>query len=83
MGYRNLQECVIDLEQHKKLVRIDVPLDPHLEIGALQRRVYQVGGEYITSIEPPTLLRRLGRPPRPVKGATLTLTACKGGVTSM
>ena len=44
MGYKNLQECVVDLERHKKLVRVDVPLDPHLEIGALQRRVYQAGG---------------------------------------
>ncbi|MFZ4857749.1 MAG: UbiD family decarboxylase [Desulfuromonadaceae bacterium] len=44
MGYINLQECVVDLERHKKLVRISVPLDPHLEIGALQRRVYQAGG---------------------------------------
>ncbi|MDD2853196.1 MAG: UbiD family decarboxylase [Desulfuromonadaceae bacterium] len=44
MGYRNLQECVVDLERHGKLVRITAPLDPHLEIGALQRRVYQAGG---------------------------------------
>lgn len=44
MGYKNMQECVVDLERHKKLVRVDVPLDPYLEIGALQRRVYQSGG---------------------------------------
>jgi 4-hydroxy-3-polyprenylbenzoate decarboxylase len=44
MGYRNLQECVADLERHGHLLRINVPLDPHLEIGALQRRVYQAGG---------------------------------------
>jgi 4-hydroxy-3-polyprenylbenzoate decarboxylase len=44
MGYKNLQECVVDLERHGKLLRIDVPLDPYLEIGALQRRVYQAGG---------------------------------------
>ena len=44
MGYRNLQECVADLQRRGMLVRIDVPLDPHLEIGALQRRVYQAGG---------------------------------------
>jgi 4-hydroxy-3-polyprenylbenzoate decarboxylase len=44
MGYKNLQECVVDLERHGKLLRIDLPLDPYLEIGALQRRVYQVGG---------------------------------------
>ncbi len=44
MGYRNLQECVADLERRGMLVRVDVPLNPHLEIGALQRRVYQAGG---------------------------------------
>jgi 4-hydroxy-3-polyprenylbenzoate decarboxylase len=44
MGYRNLQECVEDLERCGRLVRVDEPLDPHLEIGALQRRVYQAGG---------------------------------------
>ncbi|MHB8123623.1 MAG: UbiD family decarboxylase [Desulfuromonadaceae bacterium] len=44
MGYRNLQECVVDLQKKGMLVRIDAPLDPHLEVGALQRRVYQAGG---------------------------------------
>jgi 4-hydroxy-3-polyprenylbenzoate decarboxylase len=44
MGYKNLQECVVDLQQRGMLIRIDVPLDPYLEIGALQRRVYQSGG---------------------------------------
>ena len=44
MGYRNLQECVADLHSRGMLLKIDVPLDPSLEIGALQRRVYQAGG---------------------------------------
>ena len=44
MGYGNLQECVVDLERHGQLLRITEPLDPHLEVGALQRRVYQAGG---------------------------------------
>lgn len=44
MGYKNLQECVVDLQRKGMLIRIDVPLDPHLEVGALQRRVYQAGG---------------------------------------
>lgn len=44
MGYKNLQECVVDLERHGKLLRIDLPLHPNLEIGALQRRVYKAGG---------------------------------------
>ena len=44
MGYRNLQECVKDLERHAMLRRIDVPVDPDLEAGAIQRRVYAAGG---------------------------------------
>ncbi len=44
MGYSNLQQCVVDLEQHGMLRRIDVPCDPYLEVGAIQRRVYQAGG---------------------------------------
>jgi len=44
MGYKNLQECVVDLQRKGRLIRIDVPLDPRLEVGALQRRVYQAGG---------------------------------------
>ncbi len=44
MGYRNLQECVADLERTKQLVRINAEVDPHLEIAEIQRRVYQAGG---------------------------------------
>lgn len=44
MGYRNLQECVQDLEKKGQLVRIDTEVDAHLEVGAIQRRVYQAQG---------------------------------------
>ncbi|MBW6512264.1 MAG: UbiD family decarboxylase [Desulfuromonadaceae bacterium] len=44
MGYRNLQETVADLERHGQLIRIDTPVDPLLEAGAIQRRVYQAQG---------------------------------------
>ena len=44
MGYRNLQECVTDLERHGMLRRIDLPVDPYLEVGSIQRRVYRAGG---------------------------------------
>ncbi len=44
MGYRNLGECVRDLERRGDLVRIDLELDPDLEIGAVQRRVYKTAG---------------------------------------
>lgn len=44
MGYRNLGECVRDLERRGDLVRIDRELDPDLEIGVVQRRVYRAAG---------------------------------------
>ena len=44
MGYRSLAECVRDLESTGQLVVIDQEVDPHLEVAAIQRRVYQAGG---------------------------------------
>ncbi|MCK4507003.1 MAG: UbiD family decarboxylase, partial [Desulfuromonadales bacterium] len=44
MGYRNLQETVVALEKTSQLKRIDVEVDPYLEVGAIQRRVYANGG---------------------------------------
>ncbi|MFN0198203.1 MAG: UbiD family decarboxylase [Planctomycetaceae bacterium] len=41
MGYRNLQECVRDLERTGQLRRVDVEIDAHLEAAAIQRRAYQ------------------------------------------
>ena len=44
MGYRNLKECVDDLERTGQLVRIDEQIDPHLEAAEIQRRVCAAGG---------------------------------------
>lgn len=44
MGYRNLQECVKDLESTGRLVRVEQPVDPFLEVAEIQRRVYRAGG---------------------------------------
>jgi 4-hydroxy-3-polyprenylbenzoate decarboxylase len=44
MGYRNLRECVLDLERTGQLVRIESEVDPFLEAAEIQRRVYQAGG---------------------------------------
>jgi len=52
VGYRNLQQCVADLEQQGMLVRIEAPLDPYLEIGSVQRRVYQKGGPALLFTNP-------------------------------
>jgi 4-hydroxy-3-polyprenylbenzoate decarboxylase len=44
MGYRNLQDTVADLARTGQLLRIDTVVDPFLEAGAIQRRVYARGG---------------------------------------
>ncbi|MEZ6056166.1 MAG: UbiD family decarboxylase [Planctomycetaceae bacterium] len=44
MGYRNLQECLADLERTGQLLRIRDEINPHLEAAAIQRRVYEAGG---------------------------------------
>ena len=41
MGYRNMQECLADLESHGHLKRIDAEVDPHLELAAIQRRAFR------------------------------------------
>jgi len=44
VGYASLEECITDLHKHGHLVRIDKEVDPHLEMAAIHRRVYQAGG---------------------------------------
>ena len=44
MGYRNLKECIDDLERTGQLVRIEEEIDPNLEAAEIHRRVYQAGG---------------------------------------
>ncbi|NLB63458.1 MAG: UbiD family decarboxylase [Fibrobacter sp.] len=43
MGYKSLHAAVLDLERHGQLMRVQEPLDPYLEIPAIQRRLYQIG----------------------------------------
>ena len=44
MGYRNLSQCLSDLEAIGDLIRIDREIDADLEAGAIQRRVQHAGG---------------------------------------
>lgn len=47
MGYRNLKQCVTDLERSGQLIRIEREIDAHLEAAEIQRRVYAAGGPAI------------------------------------
>ncbi|NHN31702.1 UbiD family decarboxylase [Paenibacillus agricola] len=42
--YRNLEDCLIDLEKHGHLVRIQEEVDPYLEMAAIHMKVYEAGG---------------------------------------
>lgn len=42
--YRNMEECLLDLEKHGHLVRIQEEVDPYLEMAAIHLRVYEAGG---------------------------------------
>ena len=44
MSYHSLRQCVDDLERQDELVRIEQPIDAHLEAAAIQRRVFAAGG---------------------------------------
>jgi 4-hydroxy-3-polyprenylbenzoate decarboxylase len=47
-----MQECVVALERAGMLKRIDVEVDPELEIGCIQRRVYAAGGPALLFTNP-------------------------------
>jgi 4-hydroxy-3-polyprenylbenzoate decarboxylase len=47
MGYRNLRECVNDLDRTGQLVRVQAEIDANLEAAEIQRRVYSAGGPAI------------------------------------
>jgi len=44
MGYTNTRQCLDALEAKGELVQIDKAIDANIEIGAIQRRVFQAGG---------------------------------------
>jgi 4-hydroxy-3-polyprenylbenzoate decarboxylase len=44
MGYKNLAECITDLEKHGHLIRIKEEVDPYLEMAAIHLRVYEKQG---------------------------------------
>jgi len=44
MKYRNLDECVLDLEKHGHLIRIKEEVDPYLEMAAIHLKVFEAGG---------------------------------------
>jgi 4-hydroxy-3-polyprenylbenzoate decarboxylase len=69
MGYRNLAECVHDLERSGQLIRVDREVDPRLEIAEVQRRLYRNRGPAVlfTRVKGttfPVLVNLFGTPER-------------------
>jgi len=60
MGFRSLQACVDALRREstsgpaarRQLVTIDHPVDPHLEIAEVQRRLFRAGGPAVLFTKP-------------------------------
>lgn len=44
MAYASLEDCLLDLEKHKQLIRITEEVDPYLELAAIHLRVQEAGG---------------------------------------
>lgn len=44
MSYSSLEQCLLDLEKNKQLVRIKEEVDPYLEMAAIHLRVHEAGG---------------------------------------
>jgi 4-hydroxy-3-polyprenylbenzoate decarboxylase len=44
MLHRTLEDCLLDLEKNKMLLRVTEPIDPNLEMAALHLRVFEMGG---------------------------------------
>lgn len=45
--YKNIEDCVLDLEKTGQLVRIQREVDPYLEMAAIHRKIYDQGGPAI------------------------------------
>ena len=44
MSYKNINECVLDLERNGHLIRIKEEVDPNLEMAAIHLKVFEAGG---------------------------------------
>lgn len=69
--YACLNDCLLDLEKHKQLVRIKEVLDPHLEMASVHRRLHKMKG-------PAVLFENVsGSPFRAVSNIFGTLDRCR------
>ena len=52
MGFRSLRDCVDALVAARQAVVVEHPVDPHLEIAEIQRRLFRAGGPAVLFNQP-------------------------------
>ena len=52
MGFRSLHDCAVALRRERELVEVPHPVDPHLEIAEIQRRLFRAGGPAVLFTSP-------------------------------
>jgi len=52
MGFRSLRDCTDALRREGQCVVVDHPVDPHLEIAEIQRRLFRAGGPAVLFARP-------------------------------
>jgi len=79
MAYKNLEDCLLDLEKNNHLVRIKEEVDPYLEMAAIHLRVYEAKGPAILfeNVKKSTLSNYSGKPFRAASNIFGTLERSK------
>ena len=52
MGFRSLRDCTDALRREGECLVVDHPVDPHLEIAEIQRRLFRAGGPAVLFARP-------------------------------
>lgn len=79
MAYKNLEDCLLDLEKNNHLVRIKEEVDPYLEMAAIHLRVYEAKGPAILfeNVKKSPLSNYAGKPFRTASNIFGTLERSK------
>ena len=79
MTYKNLEDCLIDLEKNNHLVRIKEEVDPYLEMAAIHLRIYEAKGPAILfeNVKKSPLSNHSGKPFRAASNIFGTLERSK------
>jgi 4-hydroxy-3-polyprenylbenzoate decarboxylase len=79
MAYKNLEDCLLDLEKNNQLVRIKEEVDPYLEMAAIHLRAHEAKGPALLfeNVKKSTLSYYPGKPFRAASNIFGTLERSK------